>query len=110
MAMQFLQVMNRKCVLPVKFYENSSISATRMSFLSLFWIFPVNNLNYCYIASYIAFPNDGCLADLGFVANRPVILANIWVKPTTNCYRNEKCIFEIYNPICISEKKSSNVA
>ena len=41
---------------------------------------------------------------------RPVILANIWVKPTTNCYRNEKCIFEIYNPICISEKKSSNVA
>ena len=41
---------------------------------------------------------------------RPVILANIWVKPTTNCYRNEKCIFEIYNPICVSEKKSSNVA
>ena len=35
---------------------------------------------------------------------RPVILANIWVKPTTNCYRNEKCIFEIYNPLCISEK------
>ena len=42
--------------------------------------------------------------------SRPVILAYIWVKPTTNCYRNEKCIFEIYNPICISEKKSSNVA
>ena len=42
--------------------------------------------------------------------HRPVILANIWVKPTTYCYRNEKCIFEIYNPICISEKKSSNVA
>ena len=42
--------------------------------------------------------------------SRPVILANIWVKPTTNCYRNEKCIFEIYNPICISEKKSSNIA
>ena len=41
---------------------------------------------------------------------RPVILANIWVKPTTNCYRNEKFIFEIYNPLCISEKKSSNVA
>ena len=39
-----------------------------------------------------------------FPSNRPVILANIWVKPTTNCYRNEKCIFEIYNPICISEK------
>ena len=43
-------------------------------------------------------------------ANRPVILANIWIKPTTYCYRNEKCIFEIYNPICISEQKSSNVA
>ena len=75
--MQFLQVMNRKCVLPVKFYENSSISATRMSFLSLFWIFPLNNLNYYYIAS-----ENGCLADLGFVAKKIIALCGIITPPT----------------------------
>ena len=51
-----------------------------------------------------------CVIYVMLIIDRPVILAYIWVKPTTNCYRNEKCIFEIYNPICISEKKSSNVA
>ena len=77
MAMQFLQVMNRKCVLPVKFYENSSLLATRMSFLSLFWIFQLNNLNYYYISS-----ENGCLADLGFVAKKIIALCGIITPPT----------------------------
>ena len=77
MAMQILQVMKRKCVLPVKFYENSGISATRMSFLSLFWIFPFNNLNYYYIAS-----KNGCLADLGFVAKKIIALCGFITPPT----------------------------
>ena len=77
MAMHFLQVMNRKCVPPVKFYENSSISATRMSFLSLFWIFPLNNVNYYYIAS-----KNGCVADLGFVAKKIITLCGIITPPT----------------------------
>ena len=77
MAMQFLQVKNKKCVLPVKFYENSSISATRMSFLSLFWIFPLNNLNHYYIAS-----ENGRLADLGFAEKKIIALCGIITPPT----------------------------
>ena len=79
MAMQFLQVMKRKCVLPVKLYENSSISATRMSFLFLFWIFQLNNLNNYYITS-----ENCCLADLGFVAKKIIALCGI-IYPTHQC-------------------------
>ena len=66
--------------------------------------------SYALLSGGPAFIADNMDLDQSDQRSRPVILANIWVKPTTNCYRNEKCIFEIYNPICISEKKSSNVA